>query len=226
MTPETMEALRKPFPPEEIGKLPRITCPNCSKSAGKVCQEHVKSKCDLCGNYITNRHIHLDFVGHAELTDRLLEVDPEWNWEPVAWVDGQPATFQQGPNLVMWGRLTIGGITRPGVGTAPANKDDVHKELIGDFLRNAAMRFGVALDLWRKSERAETEAAEAEVHVAADERISPENADALAQRCAEKKVNVAEVVQRGTDGRTSEPSEVLKTEIKAVKTALEDLAAA
>ena len=27
----------------------------------------------------------LDYVGHAAVTSRLLEVDPLWNWEPVAW---------------------------------------------------------------------------------------------------------------------------------------------
>ena len=25
-----------------------------------------------------------DYVGHANVTDRLLEVDPEWTWSPVA----------------------------------------------------------------------------------------------------------------------------------------------
>jgi hypothetical protein len=155
---EQMKALREPFPESEIGKLPRVTCKACSDSQGRVCQQHNKAKCQVCGNYLTNAHIHLDFVGHAETTDRLLDVDPEWSWEPIAWTDdGSPATIRQGNNLVMWARLTLCGVTRLGVGTAPANKDDAHKELIGDFLRNAAMRFGVALDLWRKSERAEAE---------------------------------------------------------------------
>ena len=53
----------------------------------------------------------------------------------------------------MWIKLTVAGMTRLGVGTCSANKDDVEKELIGDALRNAAMRFGAALDLWSKSER-------------------------------------------------------------------------
>jgi hypothetical protein len=163
VTPEQMQKLREPFPESEIGKLPRVTCPQCRDSKSKSCPEHQKSKCDVCGNFITPRHIHLDYVGHAELTDRLLEVDPEWTWEPAAWsADGEPVIGKQGGNLVMWGRLTILGVTRLGVGTAPANKDDAHKELIGDFLRNAAMRFGVALDLWRKSERAEAEAEHSE----------------------------------------------------------------
>lgn len=158
MNAEQQKALRAHFDPSEVGKLPRVTCKACRDSSQKVCGNHSKSKCSVCGNYGTNAHIHLDFVGHAELTDRLLDVDPEWSWEPAAWSDaGEPVISRHGSNLVMWGRLTLCGTTRLGVGTAPANKDDAHKELIGDFLRNAAMRFGVALDLWRKSEKAERE---------------------------------------------------------------------
>lgn len=159
MTPEQEKKLRAPFPADEVGKLPRITCPNCRKSGSKVCGEHRKSRCQECSNYITGAHIHLDYVGHAETTDRFLSVDPEWTWEPIAWTaEGTPAITQHGGNLVMWGRLTLCGTTRPGVGTAPREKEDAHKELIGDFLRNAGMRFGVALDLWRKSEKVEAEA--------------------------------------------------------------------
>ena len=158
MNADQQKALRAHFDPSEVGKLPRVTCKACRDSSQKVCGNHSKSKCSVCGNYGTNAHIHLDFVGHAELTDRLLDVDPEWSWEPAAWSDsGEPVISRHGSNLVMWGRLTLCGTTRLGVGTAPANKDDAHKELIGDFLRNAAMRFGVALDLWRKSEKAERE---------------------------------------------------------------------
>jgi hypothetical protein len=89
--------------------------------------------------------IHLDYVGHAAVTDRLLTVDPEWNWEPFA-VDehGLPALDQWG-NL--WIRLTVAGVTRVGVGDGASMK-----ERIGDALRNAAMRFGVALSLWTRDE--------------------------------------------------------------------------
>lgn len=158
MNAEQEKALREPFPDTEIGKLPRVTCKNCRETQGKVCQQHSRQKCSVCDNYITTAHLHLDYVGHAETTDRLLAVDPSWSWEPIGWgADGTPLTMRHGANLVMWGRLTVCGVTRLGVGTAPAAKEDAHKELIGDFLRNAAMRFGVALDLWRKSERVEHE---------------------------------------------------------------------
>jgi hypothetical protein len=86
----------------------------------------------------------LDYVGHAATTDRLLAVDPEWSWEPVAF-DEQGLPAFQGRNL--WIRLTVAGVTRYGVGDGGSVK-----ECIGDAIRNAAMRFGVALDLWSKEE--------------------------------------------------------------------------
>jgi hypothetical protein len=94
----------------------------------------------------------LDFVGHAAITDRLLAVDPLWTWEPFAVDDaGLPALDRAG-NL--WIRLTICGVTRIGVGDGKNAK-----EVIGDALRNGAMRFGVALDLWSKEDLAAFDAA-------------------------------------------------------------------
>lgn len=87
----------------------------------------------------------LDYVGHAAVTDRLLSIDPEWSWEPFALDEsGLPALDRAG-NL--WIRLTVCGVTRVGVGDGKSAK-----EVIGDAIRNAAMRFGVALDLWSKEE--------------------------------------------------------------------------
>lgn len=114
MNKEQAQALRKPFPPETVGTLPK-------------------------------GGTQLSYVGHAAVTDRLLEVDPEWNWEPFATTEqGLPALDEAG-NL--WIRLTVNGVTRPGVGDGKNMK-----ERIGDAIRNAAMRFGVALDLWTKDE--------------------------------------------------------------------------
>lgn len=89
--------------------------------------------------------VQLDYVGHAAVTDRLLSVDPTWSWEPLATDDrGLPLLDSKG-NL--WIKLTVLGVTRIGVGDGKNAK-----EVIGDALRNAAMRFGVALDLWTKDE--------------------------------------------------------------------------
>jgi hypothetical protein len=158
MTPEIAAQLREPFKDNEIGKLPKVTCGACRQSPSKNCQQHSKQKCMGCGNWMTSAHIHIDYVGHAEETDRFLQVDPEWNWEPMALNhDGIPHLDNNGG---LWIRLTIAGITRPGYGHADGKKGgDAIKEAIGDALRNAGMRFGVAIDLWGAKFEAETAAA-------------------------------------------------------------------
>jgi len=147
MTPEVARLLREPFLPELVGKLPRVWCARCRESRGKVCDSHQKVRCSGCNNNITSAHLHLDYVGHAETTDRFLQADPQWTWEPVASApDGLPLLDPHGG---LWIRLTIAGVTRLGYGHADGKTGpDAVKEAIGDALRNAGMRFGVALDLW------------------------------------------------------------------------------
>lgn len=160
---EALARLREPFGPEHVGKLPRSTCRDCQRSPAKVCQQHKKEKCSTCGHYITTRHIDLDYVGHGAVTARLLDVDPTWNWEPLAWDSaGMPSFVYGGEDdkhpVEFWIRLTVGGVTRLGVGTCEPGTDDAPKVLIGDALRNAAMRFGVALDLWIRGHAEDDEA--------------------------------------------------------------------
>jgi hypothetical protein len=136
--------LKKPFQPEAISKLPK-----------GITDKTNKTHCDVCGGYHGPASIHLDYVGHAAVTDRLLSVDPLWTWEPYGHEpDGTPSLVvnQAGAPIGMWIKLTILGVTRIGYGSCEPNKSDPVKELIGDALRNAAMRFGVALDLWSKSD--------------------------------------------------------------------------
>lgn len=117
---DQLAKLRVPFPPEQIGKLPK-------------------------------GGIQLDFVGHGFITQRLLDVDPQWNWEPVAFDGlGLPLLDEFGG---LWIRLTVCGVTRIGYGDAGGRKGpDAIKVAIGDALRNAGMRFGLALDLWCKGD--------------------------------------------------------------------------
>ena len=133
MTPEQAKALREPFKKEQIGKLPKPTK-----------KDNPKGKCGECGGYHGLPAVHLDYVGHAATTDRLIQVDPEWSWEPMALgPNGEPLMTNGG----MWIKLTVAGVTRPGFGDGATPK-----EVIGDAIRNAAMRFGVALDLWAKED--------------------------------------------------------------------------
>jgi hypothetical protein len=94
----------------------------------------------------------LDFVGHADITRILIEIDPYWSWEPCGWVQGRPAIHIENGMATMWGWLTVHGKEMLGVGSVKADKGDYEKELIGDFLRNASMRYGIALSLWSKSQ--------------------------------------------------------------------------
>lgn len=149
---EGLARLREPFGPEHVGLLPKVTCRDCSDRQ-RQCQKHSKAKCDTCDAWISPAHIHLDYVGHGAVTDRLLEVDPAWNWEPLATDPAGMPSFvmdKSGNPIEFWIRLTVCGVTRLGVGTCPSGQFDAAKVLIGDALRNAAMRFGVALDLWIK----------------------------------------------------------------------------
>ena len=145
--PADKPTMRTPFPDRLINKLPKGT------KAQNECPANEKVNCKVCGGWHHPKIIHLDYVGHAALTDRLLDVDPSWNWEPLAYADGLPAFDSTGG---LWIKLTVSGVTRLGYGNAaPSQYKDVgarEKEVIGDALRNAAMRFGAALDLWFKGE--------------------------------------------------------------------------
>ncbi len=146
--PDPLAKLREPFPAHHISKLPKPT-----KSQTDAVKADFKKgiRCKLCGAWHHPDVVHLDYVGHAALTDRLLDTDPQWTWEPVSFgQDGLPA-FDQ--NRGLWIKLTVCGVTRLGYGSADGkNGGDAIKEIIGDALRNAAMRFGAALDLWHKGD--------------------------------------------------------------------------
>ena len=147
ITPEQALALRKPFPQESVGKLPKPVRSQDPDKGKCVAGSKYSTDGHYCGGY-HSRSMHLDYVGHAATTDRLLTVDPDWSWEPFALDDAGLPALDRGGNL--WIRLTICGTTRIGVGDGKSAK-----ECIGDAIRNAAMRFGVALDLWAKEDLVE-----------------------------------------------------------------------
>jgi hypothetical protein len=178
--------LRKAFPANLISKLPRIYCGDCKRSQSRVCNRHTKVKCRECKQTMTTEHFHLDYVGHADVTERLLQVDPVWEWRPehravdpellkaaLATGDAEVVrlVIENSPPLIdknggMWILLTIHNpdgdpVTRRGYGdSAGKTGTDAMKELVGDALRNSALRFGVALQLWSKADRSEIDAQE------------------------------------------------------------------
>jgi hypothetical protein len=148
-----LELLREPFKPHQISKLPK---PTRAQTDSVKADFKAGIRCQICGTWHHPQVVHLDYVGHAALTDRLLDADPAWNWEPVSFDDkGSPTLDSNGG---MWIKLTVCGVTRYGYGDAQGKTGgDAMKERIGDALRNAAMRFGAALDLWHKGSLHEEE---------------------------------------------------------------------
>jgi hypothetical protein len=150
--------MREPFPDHQVSKLPKGT------QAQNKCPAEEKRNCAVCGGWHHPKIRHLDYVGHAAVTDRLLDCDPAWSWEPLAIDEKGFPRFDESGGL--WIRLTVCGVTRLGYGNAiySANKDvgSREKEVIGDAIRNAAMRFGAALEMWHKGDLHLPEPAEEE----------------------------------------------------------------
>jgi hypothetical protein len=143
-----LKLMREPFPDNQIGKLAK------GSKAQMQCDAKEKVNCKVCGGWHHPKLVHLSFVGHAALTDRLLDVDPVWVWEPLAFTDQGLPLFDESGGL--WIKLTVCGHTRLGYGNAEKSQykeiGSREKEVIGDALRNAAMRFGAALELWHKGD--------------------------------------------------------------------------
>lgn len=149
--PTGIAMMRAPFKANQISKLPKeskaqIDERKSNRDAGMSCQ--------ICGSWHHKRAVHLDYVGHAALTDRLLDCDPLWSWEPMSYDENMLPRFDATGGL--WIKLTVCGVTRLGYGhaahKAQGDPGMREKEVIGDALRNAAMRFGAALELWHKGD--------------------------------------------------------------------------
>lgn len=114
--------LREPFPANLITKL--------DKGFGKI-----------------------DTLNHAVVTDRLNEAAPGWTTS-----EPQVITIQGGDGLphvvAVVASMTIGGVTRWEVGEVerPTTYGDELKKAMSDFIKRAAMRFGVGIDLWSKED--------------------------------------------------------------------------
>jgi hypothetical protein len=181
-TSETI-TMRTAFPGHQISKLPKPT-----KAQTDAVKADFKAgvRCPICGGWHHPQVVHLDYVGHAALTDRLLDVDEAWSWEPVALdSNGLPAIDKDGG---LWIKLTVNGVTRLGYGDAQGKTGgDAMKERIGDALRNAAMRFGAALDLWHKGD----------LHKDDDEMPSPKPAQAKDKPAARSYLSSDDIVRIG-----------------------------
>jgi len=97
--------------------------------------------------------MQLRYLSHAWVSRAFGEVDPEWWWEPMGYDEqGQPVIERdsQGHPVGLWIWLHLCGTKIPGYGSVEPGKREATKELIGDALRNAGLRRGVAGSLWTK----------------------------------------------------------------------------
>lgn len=150
---EALALLQREFAADEIELLPRYIGPRDANKRPTNPKQH----CGICGGYHPEPSIHLSYVGHAGITMRLNEADPEWQWEPMGTnPDGTPAFSKDG----LWIWLTVLGKRLPAFGDADGKTGgNAVKEAIGDAIRNGAMRFGVGTYLWGKSEKAKAQLA-------------------------------------------------------------------
>lgn len=171
------QKLRWPFPAELVCYRPQPWCKSCGDAKSRVCGDHKKQWCDTCRQSLTEAHTDLAYIGHADVNERLDLVDPEWDWRPVnvsapdelwkqALMEGrdQLERFIRSRSPVydneggLWIEMTIHNdkgepVRRLGYGDAPGKRgSSAIKEIIGDAIRNAAMRYGVARYLWSRSE--------------------------------------------------------------------------
>lgn len=160
------EALRKPFHASQIGHKPQPWCRACSQNKQqKHCENHRVISCKICRQRVTEAHLDLDFVGHAAVTLRLLEVDPHWAmvFVPHKLYDdlGLPNPGQAGAWIV----LRVLGKPQYGIGETEGTQlegGNAIKALVSDCIKNASMRFGVAIETWSKEDLAAERSAEAE----------------------------------------------------------------
>jgi hypothetical protein len=104
----------------------------------------------------------------------------------------------------MWATLTLLGKSLVGVGSVRSDKPDLDKELVGDFLRNAAMRFGICLSLWSKQDW------EVKGNVASISTVQPRRADQVQESKNAHPANV--------QPKTSPPDALRDDEIEAAFT--------
>lgn len=90
----------------------------------------------------------VDYVDHAHVTERLNQVIPGWTWEPMGRTDTGLPAFDDIGGLWIWLELPD-GTKVPGYGEPGQRGHDAIKGAISDAIKIAAMRLGVALDLWK-----------------------------------------------------------------------------
>ncbi|MCR2034121.1 hypothetical protein [Adlercreutzia mucosicola] len=143
---QQLARLREPFPDDVVQLKPVYVGEYDVNDEGKrFVPPSAVQLCPRCGKMHALPAKHFRYIGHALVTERLNEVDPSWSMHPMAVRDsGEPITTGG-----LWIRLRVCGVEKIGFGDAGGKTGpDAIKEMIGDAIRNAAMRFGCGLAMW------------------------------------------------------------------------------
>jgi len=138
-------------------KSTQASSPRAANGAAKRPSEEVMAKIKQLGNKIDpelikqregwrdrNGNVHMvDYIEWHTVADILDKVAPEWE-HTVADIR------EIGDNIVVTAAISIGGITREGMGTGAADTEMGIKKAEHDALKRAAVKFGIGRELYKK----------------------------------------------------------------------------
>lgn len=93
----------------------------------------------------TGREHEVDYVEWHVVADLLDRICPDWSHEVLS-------IKQIGDYVAITASITIQGVTRQGVGTGSAYEEKGIKKAEHDALKRAAVKFGIARELYRKED--------------------------------------------------------------------------
>lgn len=149
---EVWGRLAAPFGQDDLEKLPKPLKARDDNKGRCEPNSYYSADGHACGGWHA-RSVHLDYVGHAGITQRLNDVlGPQgWDFMPMALTpEGLPIMSRE----QFWGALTIRVEDQEVTKYDVAANYNGPQEAWGDALRRCAMRFGVGTYLWSKSEAA------------------------------------------------------------------------
>lgn len=142
---EVWRQLREPFAADQIGKLPKWGKDTPPQSEWAYCQ--------VCKQKAPPQHGHVDFVGHAMVTNRLNQVVGTDGW---SYTRPERVHDDRGKLLAVLSEMTVLGHTKGvevgGPAASATTYADQLKTALSDYICRAAMRFGIALEQWSKQE--------------------------------------------------------------------------
>lgn len=130
--------VRRDFPANAQGKLPK---PGQNASAA--------ASCSICGGFHKGAGgVHVDYLGHAFVRERLNEVP----WDLTIWrtASGDPMIIEEGELATLPFTMTVMGVDRHEVACAPTGKEEWPKLLWSDMISRGGMAHGIGLSLWQK----------------------------------------------------------------------------